>query len=148
VGGPDNWCSANANDPLCEGFKEWCELRPTNLSCVGDPAMVTEVPVDQLRNAYDFLVPDTYVFDYLNIVAAPGHTVWFDGQDLTTMAGVTAIPVGSRYSLYVVKVDAGEHHLQAENPTERVGVKVYGVARYTSYAYPGGLDLSPISPLQ
>ncbi len=29
---------------------------------------------------------------------------------------------------------------------ERFGLKVYGVASFTSYAFPGGLDLAPISP--
>jgi hypothetical protein len=40
---------------------------------------------------------------------------------------------------------AGRHHIEAVGDT-RFGIKVYGVARYTSYLYPGGLDLEEISP--
>jgi hypothetical protein len=143
-GGPDLWCSDHANDPLCEGFKEWCELRPTNLSCVGDPAMVTEVPIDQYRNSYDFLVPDTYVFNYLNVTAPVGVTVYLDGLDIGPLDGTTRVDVGTSYVLTIVPIGAGAHRLESGND-ERFGVKVYGVARYTSYAYPAGLDLAPIN---
>ena len=39
--------------------------------------------------------------------------------------------------------NAGAHVLQANNP---VGLQVMGYGSYTSYTYPGGLDLKYIAP--
>jgi hypothetical protein len=39
--------------------------------------------------------------------------------------------------------NAGAHVLTASNP---VGLEVMGYGSYTSYTYPGGLDLKYISP--
>jgi hypothetical protein len=51
---------------------------------------------------------------------------------------------GSGFQVMFVPVMSGPHHIQTEgNP---FGIKVYGVAPYTSYMYPGGLDLTQISP--
>ena len=35
-------------------------------------------------------------------------------------------------------------NIRSDGP--RFGLKVYGIAQYTSYMYPGGLDLALITP--
>ena len=46
---------------------------------------------------------------------------------------------------FTVPIPAGAHRLRSDG-ARPFGVKVYGVARYTSYMYPGGLDLELITP--
>ncbi|MBU1245258.1 IgGFc-binding protein [Myxococcota bacterium] len=42
---------------------------------------------------------------------------------------------------------AGSHRISAPNATIKFGIEVYGFASYTSYLYPGGLDLEYINPI-
>ena len=46
----------------------------------------------------------------------------------------------SGYAVYTLPIAAGAHRIRSDGP--RFGLKVYGIAQYTSYMYPGGLDLS------
>ena len=48
----------------------------------GDPAMVTEVPVEQYRTSYDFTVPASYVSNFINVVTTAGGTLEMDGVAL------------------------------------------------------------------
>jgi hypothetical protein len=112
-----------------------------NAACMGDPAMVTGVPIDQFRHAYDFLVPDTYGVNMVNVVVPIDAQVSLDGAPVTG----DAAPVGSTHRVFFVPIAPGPHHIEAVG-SAAVGVTVYGIARYTSYMYPGGLDLAPISP--
>jgi hypothetical protein len=41
----------------------------------------------------------------------------------------------------------GSHTISAPNPNIKFGIEVYGFASYTSYLYPGGLDLEYINPI-
>jgi len=110
--------------------------------CMGDPAQVTEIPVDQFRRAYDFLVPDTYARNFINVVVPDGARVRMDG---VAFSGAIE-PIASGFQLISAQIPAGRHHIEAVDESERIGIKIYGVAPYTSYAYPGGLDLARISP--
>ncbi len=106
----------------------------------GDPAMVYEVPSQQFRDRYDLLVPDTYTSNYLGIVVPHGASALLDD----TVLPVTRTNLGA-WDLLSTPVMPGAHRLRT---TEGVplGVKVYGTARYTSYMYPGGLDLQLLPP--
>jgi hypothetical protein len=115
---------------------------PNRPDCVGDPAMVLEVPTDQYRNFYNFLIPDSYQQNYMNVTATRGAMITLDGN----MVMGTPVPTGANLVTYVLNVPPGQHTIQAVTPAERFGIKVYGVASFTSYAFPGGLDLAPISP--
>lgn len=110
--------------------------------CMGDPAMVTEVPIDQFRQSYDFLVPETYTRSFMNVVAPTGAQIVLDGAPLSGRPE----PVGRGFEVYFIPMRPGRHHIESMRPDDRFGIKVYGVAPYTSYMYPGGLDLAPISP--
>jgi hypothetical protein len=53
--------------------------------------------------------------------------------------------VVSGHDVYTLPIAAGAHRLRS--PTSvAFGIKVYGIAEYTSYMYPGGLDLQLITP--
>jgi hypothetical protein len=118
---------------------------PDRDECVGDPAMVQEVPVEQYRRSYDLLIPSTYRFNFVNLVSMPGTAITLDGEDLAEDRVRGPFPVGAGLELRVLRVDAGAHNLSSRNNTA-FGAKVYGVAAFTSYMYPVGLDLQSINP--
>jgi hypothetical protein len=111
-----------------------------DLSLAGDPAMVQEVPVQQFRAAYDFFVPGTYPRNFLNIVAPADAALDLDG----TPARGSQESVGG-LTVYYLPISAGPHRLRSTSG-QFFGIKVYGVAPYTSYMYPGGLDLQLLTP--
>jgi hypothetical protein len=106
----------------------------------GDPAMVQEVPIQQFRDRYDFLVPMTYTRNFLGIVAPHGSRVLLD--DVPAMGMIETL---GPWDIHHVQVNAGRHQLRTAEGVS-LGVKVYGTARYTSYMYPGGLDLRLLPP--
>jgi hypothetical protein len=109
---------------------------------VGDPDMVLEVPVAQWRTSYEFLTPDTYTTSFVNVVAQHGASILIDGRDL----GTPTAQVGA-YDVYRIDLSTstGAHRIGCINGMT-FSIKVYGFGSYTSYMYPGGLDLAPISP--
>jgi hypothetical protein len=108
---------------------------PAGGAVAGDPAMVFEVPTQQHRSNYDFLVPSTYQSSFINIVAPMGAQLTMDDQPVRG-----SMELLSGYAVYTLPIAAGAHRIRSDGP--RFGLKVYGIAQYTSYMYPGGLDLS------
>jgi len=109
----------------------------------GDPAQSAVVAVEQYRSNYVFLAPDDYIANFVDIVARPAATMTIDGQ--TVLAIAQAIG-SSQYAAYRVNLGlgkAGAHVLVASEP---VGLQVVGYGDYTSYRYPGGLNLAQIAP--
>jgi hypothetical protein len=108
----------------------------------GDPSMSLVVPLAQYRTDYIFTASTTYDSNFINVVAPIGAAITLDGAPL---AG-TASDVGdSDYHVVRFQLPAagsGVYHLHADAP---VGLTVYGYGRYTSYMYPGGLDLKRLS---
>jgi len=104
---------------------------------IGDPAMILLVPTNQWRKEYVFLTPNSYLDDYINIVADPGTTVTLDGAALS-QGGFQAVP-GSTYRVYRTKVADGVHTITATGGN--VSVIVYGYDDDVSYGYPGGVGL-------
>lgn len=118
---------------------------PDNDNCVGDPAMALEVPIEQFRNRYDVLIPSTYRLNFVNLVAPPGTDITLDGSPLDATQVRGPFPVGAGFEVRVLHIEPGAHTLSSTDGRP-FGTKVYGVAAYTSYMYPGGLDLRPINP--
>ncbi len=108
----------------------------------GDPAMTIAVPTDQYRNEYLFHAPTNYEINYVNITAPTGAIVTLDG---TTVTDFTAIGA-SGFGVARVTLDAGPGGLgnHQANASEPFGITVYGYGQWTSYWYPGGLDLDNI----
>ncbi|MBL8603167.1 MAG: hypothetical protein JNK72_14685 [Myxococcales bacterium] len=107
----------------------------------GDPAMVLEVPIEQYRSQYDFFVPASYTQNFINVVTPIGSRPEMDGQPLRGSFEEVA-----GYRVFTLPIAPGVHRLRAAAPDQAVGLKVYGIAPYTSYMYMGGLDLRMIAP--
>jgi hypothetical protein len=108
----------------------------------GDPSMSLMTAVEQFRTKYVFLAPDDYDVSYADVILPAGANVVIDGQPLT--APIT--PIASGYGIARVQLGAGvqgAHLLTSDQP---VGVQVMGYGSYTSYQYPGGLNLTLIAP--
>jgi hypothetical protein len=108
-----------------------------------DPAMVFEVPVEQYRAEYTFLAPDTYTHTFANIVGPNGAAPTLDGMPVTASATTMG---GSGLSVWSLPITPGVHRLGLPASGVAYGLKVYGTAVFTSYAYAGGLDLQVIAP--
>ena len=105
---------------------------------MGDPAFTLAVSIEQWRQDYIFLTPQSFEFDHINIVATTGTEVFLDGRGLQGWE-----PVGDgTYSELRRSVADGPHTMTSTSP---FSVTVYGYGRHVSYAYPGGLNLSNLT---
>jgi hypothetical protein len=108
----------------------------------GDPSQSLSVAVEQFRKKYIFLAPNDYDVSYVDVAAPVGTGFSIDG--IAINASYKAI--SAKYGVARVKLspgNAGAHVLEASNA---VGIQVMGYGAYTSYQYPGGLDLVAIAP--
>ena len=106
----------------------------------GDPAMALAVPVEQYRTSYRFLAPASYQKNYVNIHAPGTASVKLDGT-LIPASSFTVVNTNSGIKVAKVQISGGSHLIEASAKT---GITVYGVGSYTSYMYPGGLDLKSL----
>ena len=106
----------------------------TRATSGGDPALATGIPTSQWRREYDFLVPDTYTSNGLNVVREAEAEVRLDGVALDGFVAIGA----SGYERRRVSVSEGSHRIEGDG---RFSITAYGYAQYTSYWYPAGLDL-------
>ncbi len=115
---------------------------PMSGARLGDPSQSTMTTVEQYRLEYIFLAPDDYAVSYADVVMPLDATLQLDGAALS----VTPTPIGSGYGVARVGLPAGSgaHRLEASAP---VGLQVMGYGDYTSYQYPGGLNLGRIAPV-
>lgn len=106
----------------------------------GDPAMTLAVATDQYRTTYLFHAPTNYEVNYVNVTAPMGATVMVDDVMVT---GFTPIG-GSGFGVARVTLGPGTNGNHLAVGDQPFGVSVYGYGQYTSYWYPGGLDLAEI----
>jgi len=127
---------------LVATFMLGAKLVDTQYQVKGDPSQSLATAVEQFRMRYVFLAPKDYDTNIVNIIASPGTSVTLDG---TKLSDTVFHPVGnSGMSVARVSLAAtGTHSLKADSP---VGIQVYGYGSYTSYQYPGGLNLKSIAP--
>jgi hypothetical protein len=112
-------------------------------SGAGDPSMAIEVPRAQYRNNYIFSVSRTYDFNFVNVVAPRAATVQLDGEPLPDSAFVAIGATDYRVARYRLPADREVFRIEGSAP---FGIVVYGYGAFTSYMYPGGLDLKKIAP--
>lgn len=103
----------------------------------GDPAFALGIPREQWRKRYSFLVPETYVENFVNLTMQTDQVVLLDGR---VVAGAQPVD-GATLGTARVPVAPGEHGVES---SALFGILVYGYAPYTSYMLPGGLDLNRI----
>ena len=105
----------------------------------GDPAMALVVPTDQFREDFLFHAPTSYESRFATVVAPLSSHPTLDGASLPALVRIGASEWG--FARVELGSGTGNHRLSAD---ARVGVSVYGYGRYTSFWYPGGLDLEPV----
>lgn len=126
--------SAQTSPPGPFGVSQPCD-HTYNGTCQGDPSMVLPAPTEQWLDDLEFLVPDTYAHQFINIAFSEGTQMRLDGQDVNTNA---AAPVGSgQWRHLTLPATGGPHKLEASQP---VGVVIYGFDHNISYAYSAGLN--------
>ncbi len=151
---PGTHFEVNATGPIMIGkFTVGQNYWTESFDEMGDPAFGLVVPVEQYRSEYTFSTPPSITVSYVNVIAEiPGDTmdyITLDGQAITAQQ---FIPIGST-GYGVAQLDVtntgtnGSHYIVAPSPTIKFGIEVYGFAQYTSYLYPGGLDLEYINPI-
>jgi len=117
-----------------------------NLEYHGDPAYAMMVPSEQFRNEYTFLAPSTMTYNFVNVTKRVGpdsETVFLDDVPIPEADFGPAIG-NSGYGTASVAISGTAHSIRSSDP---FGIVVYGFATYTSYMYPGGLDLEFINPI-
>lgn len=113
------------------------------MSNTGDPSLSVAVPTQQFRTSYIFIASSTFDFNFVNIVAPTGASVTLDG---------TEVPAGQFQEIGTTGFSVARHELSGSSDVHTIesgsqfGVTVYGYGRFTSYMYPGGLDLKRIAP--
>lgn len=112
-------------------------------SGAGDPSMAVAVPRAQYRDNYIFSVSRSYDFNFVNVVAPVDATVLLDGEALPESAFVPIGTTGFRVARHLLPADREVFRMQGTRP---FGIVVYGYGVFTSYMYPGGLDLRKIAP--
>lgn len=105
----------------------------------GDPALSIAIPKEQYRVAYTFLAPSTYTYNFVNVVAEAGAGVTIDG---VTIPSSEFFPIGGTgLSVARHQISGGAHSMSGD---KNFGIVVYGYGEYTSYMYPGGLNLETV----
>lgn len=106
---------------------------------LGDPSESTAIPLQEYRSTYEFLAPNTYSENWIDVIRPMGASVTLDGQPV---ASNLFSQVGNQpYEVAHVQLPSNGpegHSIESPNP---FGLFVYGYGSRTSYMYPGGLDL-------
>ncbi len=106
----------------------------------GDPAMALAVATEQFRSTYLVHAPLSYEVNFANIVAPMDAMITLDGAAVGGFVPIGKTGFGVARVQITSNLD-GNHSLAGDKP---FGVSVYGYGQYTSYWYPGGLDLKLI----
>ncbi len=115
----------------------------------GDPAMTVAIGTGQFRTSYAFTAPNNYYINWVTVVAPANNSVTIDSTTIPS-SSFTAIGT-SGYGYYHYKIcDSSNNNTLCSNAASNhtassaagFGIQVYGYGSYTSYWYPGGLNLT------
>jgi len=106
----------------------------------GDPSLSIAIPTEQYRVEYTFLAPSSYTYNIVNVVTTTGASISIDGSPIPQEEFV---PIGGSGKSVARHVITGGTHKMLGNAN--FGIVVYGYGSYTSYMYPGGLNLETIT---
>jgi len=110
---------------------------------LGDPSQSMIASVEQYRTKYVFLAPDDYDISFIDVIAPSGTELVLDKA--TVDYGLRSA-IADGYDVWrvgLLETANGSHTLEASTG---VGIQVLGYGLYTSYQYPGGLNLKRIAP--
>lgn len=110
----------------------------------GDPSQSFATAVEQYRKKYVFLAPNDYDKNFVDIIQPVDAEVTLDGAAVT--GAKEPIPGDPEYALVRVALGKGKDGAHVLEATAPVGIQVLGYGDYTSYQYPGGLNLTAIAP--
>ncbi len=108
----------------------------------GDPAQSLATAVEQYRKKYVFLAPADYEVSFVDVVQPLGATLTLDGNTV----GIKPTAIGSGFGVARIQLGAGNGGAHLLSATAPIGIQVMGYGAYTSYQYPGGLNLDAIAP--
>jgi hypothetical protein len=108
----------------------------------GDPDQSMATAVEQYRTKYVFLAPTDYTHNYVVAIGPPGASISIDGSP--PLSGPQGMAGG--FGIWRAALDAGQGGAHVLTASQPVGIQVMGYGSYTSYQYPGGLNLAPIAP--
>ncbi len=108
----------------------------------GDPAQSLATAVEQYRKKYVFLAPADYNVSFVDVVQPMSATLTLDGNTV----GIKPKAVSSGFGVARILLGAGNGGAHLLTATAPVGIQVMGYGTYTSYQYPGGLNLDLIAP--
>jgi hypothetical protein len=108
----------------------------------GDPAQSMATSVEQFRKKYVFLAPADYNVSFVDVVQQMNTTLTLDGNTV----GIKPKAIGSGYGISRILLGAGNGGAHSITGTAPFGIQVMGYGAYTSYQYPGGLNLDAIAP--
>jgi hypothetical protein len=111
---------------------------------LGDPAQSFAVTVEQYRKKYVFLAPTDYTTSYVDVIAGEGTTLTLDEVDVSAkLAKVN----GTSWFVARIQLPAVNDGVHTLVSSAAAGIQVIGYGAYTSYQYPGGLNLGEIAPI-
>jgi hypothetical protein len=105
---------------------------------VGSPNQVTVAPVAQFRTNYTFLVSPYFATNFLTIIAPTGAAVSLDAQPVAREKFVAVGASGMSVARVPVTDGTRVHTVTAD---KAVGIVVFGIGPFSSYALTGGLDV-------
>jgi hypothetical protein len=118
-------------------FNSNCAVGGSAQDC-GDPSESVAVATAQFRTSYQFVAPTSYTENWVNVIAPAGASVTVDGA---AVGGFAAIG-GSGYDWAHVALSSANNGVHSASSASAFGIEVYGYGSYTSYMYPGGLNLA------
>jgi hypothetical protein len=110
----------------------------------GDPSQTFAVAAEQYRLDYVFLAPTDYKTSYVDVIAPAGTKLDLDGT--TVSMKLTSI-AGTDWFVGRLLLDAGKDGVHTLVADKAIGIQVIGYGDYTTYMYPGGLNLGQIAPV-
>jgi len=108
----------------------------------GDPSLSYMTAVEQYRTKYVFLAPSNYDMSYADVVMPMEAELVLDGA----LVSQAPTAIGSGFGVVRLRLGPGQDGAHILTATEPVGLQVLGYGRYTSYQYPGGMNLRAIAP--
>lgn len=128
-----------ASDRILVGQYMVGENYNNGTATAGDPALSMAIPTEQYRVEYSFLAPETYTYNIVNVVTNTGAKITIDGTAIPSEEFVPIGATGKSVARHVIS--GGTHRMLGD---ANFGITIYGYGSYTSYMYPGGLNLETI----
>jgi len=132
------------HDLTIASFQVGAELIHPGLPTVqqkGDPARSRMASLEQYPTKYLFIAPGDDDVSFIDVVQPMTAELTLDGEAVIG----EPVALSSGWGVARIKLGPGVNGAHVLVATEGVGLQVTGYGTYTSYQYPGGLNLSTIA---